>query len=275
MTHLDTKIRDRILKTRLFILDLDGTVYLGETLIPGAKDFINRLYSLHIPYVFLTNNSSRNARFYRNKIAGLGIPVTLENIYTSGQATGIYLAKRKRGARIFVVGTKSLVNELASYGLTVSRGDGDIDFVVAGFDTELTYAKLRTACDLIDRGVRYIASNPDYVCPIGGRRSIPDCGSICFMIEQATGKKPYVIGKPRPDMLRQLALKFSVPMKSVTMIGDRLYTDIAAGRNAGAFSVCVLSGEATRRGIKHSSVKPDAVINSIADLNPLFPAHQR
>jgi 4-nitrophenyl phosphatase len=274
MTHLDTKIRDRIRKTRLFILDLDGTVYLGETLIPGAKDFINKLYKLHIPYVFLTNNSSRNAHCYRDKIAALGIPVTLENIYTSGQATGIYLAKRKPGARIFVVGTKAFVNELASYGLTISRGDGPIDFVVAGFDTELTYAKLRTACDLIDRGIRYIASNPDYVCPIGGRRSIPDCGSICFMIEQATGKKPYVIGKPRPDMVRQLAQKFSIPATSVTMIGDRLYTDIAAGRNAGAFSVCVLSGEATRRSIKLSSIKPDAVISSIADLTPLFSAQR-
>jgi 4-nitrophenyl phosphatase len=274
MTHIDAKIRDRIRKTRLFIFDLDGTVYLGKTLIPGARDFINRLCSLHIPYVFLTNNSSRNARYYRNKISNLGIPVTLENIYTSGQATGIYLAKRKRDARIFVVGTKSLVNELASYGLTVSGGGGGVDFVVAGFDTELTYAKLRTACGLIDRGVRYIASNPDYVCPIGGRRSIPDCGSICFMIEQATGKKPYVIGKPRPDMVRQLAQKFSVPTKAITMIGDRLYTDIAAARNAGAFSVCVLSGEAIRRSIKQSSIKPDAVINSIADLNPLFSAHR-
>ena len=275
MTHLVAKIRDRIRKTRLFIFDLDGTVYLGETLIPGARDFINKLCSLHIPYMFLTNNSSRNARRYRNTIAGLDIPVTIENIYTSGQATGSYLAKRKPGARIFVVGTKSLMSELASYGLAVSDGDGDIDFVVTGFDTELTYAKLRTACDLIDRGVSYIATNPDYVCPIGGRRSIPDCGSICFMIEQATGKKPYVIGKPRPDMVRQLAQKFSVPVASVTMIGDRLYTDIAAGKNAGAFSVCVLSGEATRRTINRSSIKPDAVINSIADLNPLFSAHRK
>jgi 4-nitrophenyl phosphatase len=275
MTHLDAKIRNRIRKTRLFILDLDGTVYLGETLIPGARDFIYRLCALHVPYVFLTNNSSRNARHYRDKIARLGIPVTLENIYTSGQATGGYLAKKKPGARIFVIGTKSLVKELASYGLVISEGTGAVDFVVAGFDTELTYAKLRTACNLIDRGVRYIASNPDYVCPIGGKRSIPDCGSICFMIEQATGKKPYVIGKPRPDMVRQLAQKFAVPVASVTMIGDRLYTDIAAGKNAGAFSVCVLSGEATRRSIHRSSVKPDAVFNSIADLNPLFSAHPR
>jgi 4-nitrophenyl phosphatase len=270
MASIPANIRNRIRNTRLFILDLDGTIYLGTTLIRGAREFISTLRDRNIPYVFLTNNSSSSARDYLKKIASLGIPVSHENVYTSGQATGGYIAQKKRGARIFVLGTRALKRELSSYGLVLSNGTGSVDFVVVGFDTELTYEKVRTVCDLVDRGVKYIATNPDYVCPIARKRSIPDCGSICFMIEQATGKKPLVIGKPRPEMIKQLGKKFSVSSSAIAVIGDRLYTDIAAGKNAGAFTICVLSGEATRRAIAQSPIKPDLVIGSINGLNPLF-----
>jgi 4-nitrophenyl phosphatase len=254
----------------LFVFDLDGTMYLGSRLILGAKECITGIRDRHIPYVFLTNNSSRSARYYYRKIGRLGIPVTFDNIFTSGQATGMYLARRKPGARIFVLGTRSLAVELASYGLVPCAGAGPVDFVVAGFDIELTYKKLRTACDLIDRGVPYIATNPDYVCPIDGGRSIPDCGSMCFGIEKATGKRPKVIGKPLPDMVLLLCRKFRVPAAQTVLVGDRLYTDIAAGKNAGALSICVLSGEATPREIARSPVKPDAVLDSVATLDRLL-----
>jgi 4-nitrophenyl phosphatase len=270
MKPIPVLIRERINRTCLFIFDLDGTVYLGDRLIPGAGEFISALRRRNIPYVFLTNNSSRSARYYRKKIGHLGIPVTRDNVFTSGQATGMYLARKKSGARVFVLGTRSLSAELASYGLVPSDGKDSVDFVVAGFDMELTYEKLRRACALIDGGAGYIATNPDYVCPIGPGRSIPDCGSICFMIEQATGKKPYVIGKPRPDMIRFLCRKFSVTANRTAMIGDRLYTDIAAGKNAGALAICVLTGEATAKTIARARIKPDVVMNSLGDLNDLL-----
>lgn len=270
MTSISEKQKNRIRNARLFVLDLDGTVYLGGALIPGAGAFIKNLREQNIPYVFLTNNSSKSAGYYVRKIARLGLPVTLDNVYTSGQATGRFLAEKKTGARLFVMGTRSLVRELGSFGLVCTDGTGPVDFVVAGFDTELTYKKLRTACDLVDRGIPYIATNPDWVCPIEGKRSIPDCGSMCFMIEQATGKKPLVIGKPKPDMVLQLAARFRVPATAVVMIGDRLYTDVAAGKNAGVFAVCVLSGEATTQDVARSKIKPDLVIDSVASLNPLL-----
>lgn len=264
------KIDERIREIRLFLLDLDGTVYRGEELVPGAREFIDHLRQNGIKYVFLTNNSSHSAAEYVTKLTRLGIPVTLENVLTSGQATGAYLARKKRGARVFVLGTRALERELLSYGLASSDGSGEVDFVVAGFDTELTYAKLQAACELIDRGTAYVATNPDLVCPVGANRAIPDCGSICAMIENATGKKPYVIGKPRPEMAESLCSKFTVPPEKTAVIGDRLYTDIAMGRNARLLSICVLTGETKREDIAISPIKPDFTFSSIDELNWFF-----
>jgi NagD protein len=267
----ETRLRD----AALFLLDLDGTIYRGSCLIAGAKEFIENLRSRDIGYIFLTNNSSRTAEEYRLTLETRGIPANPENIFTSGQATGLFLAEKKPQARVFCAGTAALSRELSSYGLQIvecgpQATESDVDFVVVGFDTELTYEKLRIACALIDRGVEYIATNPDYVCPIENGRSIPDCGSICFMIEQATGKKPYVIGKPNPAMVQAAADRLGIPMQRTVLIGDRLYTDIAAGVAAGALSICVLSGESTREDIRRSPFKPDAVIESIDTLNKIF-----
>lgn len=274
MVPLTIKTEEHIKKTRLFLLDLDGTMYLGKKLIPGAKSFIKHLRERGIHYVFLTNNSSRSASDYLRKLTDLGVPATVDNIFTSGQATGMYLSGKKRNSsgnsRVYVVGTSSLAQELASYGLDVTDGKGVVDYVVVGFDTELTYNKIRIACELIDRGVRYIATNPDFVCPIGERRNLPDCGSICFMIEQATGKKPYIIGKPRSGIVDCICNKFQMTHNKVAIIGDRLYTDIRMGRNAGVFTICVLSGESSLKNIKQSLVKPDCTIESIKELNRFF-----
>ncbi len=281
MPLLPKEIEARIRNATLFLLDLDGTIYRGTVLIPGASAFIERLRKRKISYVFLTNNSSCSAEDYRRTLESRKIPAEPENVFTSSQATGLYLSRKKPNARIFVAGTGALCRELASYGLRIvdirsdalqggSPDNGPVDFVVAGFDTELTYEKILIACNCIDRGVEYIATNPDYVCPIEDGRSIPDCGSICFMIEQATGKKPYVIGKPNPAMVHAVCDRLNVPMRKTVLIGDRLYTDIAAGRAAGALTICVLSGESTRADIDKSPFKPDAVIESIDSLNTVF-----
>ncbi len=270
MHSLSKKIQERIRQTRLFFLDLDGTVYLGETLIPGARQFVEHLRKQQKRYIFLTNNSSRNAAEYLKKLVALGIPATIENVFTSGQATGIFISRKKPGARLYVVGTRSLARELASYGLSVSDGKGAVDYVVVGFDTELTYDKIRTACELVDRGAGYIATNPDFVCPVGEKKNIPDCGSICFMIEQATGKKPHIIGKPHTDMVDIICRKFNVTKDKAVIIGDRLYTDIMLGRNSGVFTICVLSGESSLSDIKRSPIKPDCIVVSINELNRFF-----
>jgi len=268
MTILSKRAAERIGQTRLFLLDLDGTVYLGNRLINGAAAFIENLRRRNIPYVFLTNNSSECAAGYVKKINRIGIPAGRDNVFTSGQAAGMWLARKKRGALVYVLGTAALRRELASYGCRISDGRGRVDFMVAGFDTELNYKKLLIACELLDKGAGYIATNPDWVCPVGGGRYIPDCGSMCFMLERATGRKPLVIGKPRPDMVRLLCAKHGVAPGRCAMIGDRLYTDIAAGKNAGVLSVCVLSGETTAADVRKSTIKPDIVVRSIDDLNP-------
>jgi 4-nitrophenyl phosphatase len=270
MNRAAKKIDERIREIRLFLLDLDGTVYRGDELVPGALEFISRLRESNIRYVFLTNNSSHSAGEYVTKLTRLSIPATLENVFTSGQATGIYLSRKKPDGRVFVLGTRALRTELASYGLLPVDASGPVDFVVAGFDTELTYAKLLDACALIGRGVDYVATNPDLVCPVGKNESVPDCGSICLMIEHATGKKPYVIGKPRPEMAEILCGKFIIPPEKTAIIGDRLYTDIAMGRNAGILSIAVLTGETTREQIEFSEVKPDYTFSSIDELNGVF-----
>ncbi len=261
----------RILETQLFLLDLDGTVYLENELIPGVKNFTQYLNRFHIPYVFITNNSSHSAKEYLTKITRLGIKVTIDNILTSGQASGLYLSKICHCARIFVVGTQALKDELSGLGHQICENSEEpVDYIVVGFDTELTYAKIKAACTLIDKGAGFIATNPDLVCPIKGKRYIPDCGSIYTMIENATGKRAVIIGKPNSTIIDIVKERYDLSVDKISVIGDRLYTDIALGRNNAIFTFCVLSGESTIDDIKKSPWKPDQVISSIDFLNGAF-----
>jgi 4-nitrophenyl phosphatase len=263
-----TQLAARLDDVKLFLLDLDGTVYLEDELIPGAVEFIQRLRALSLQYVFVTNNSSRSAQHYLEKLTRLGFLVTLENIFTSGQATAHYLNRLKSHPSIYLVGTSALHAELTSYGITIREEiDGLIDYLVVGFDRELTYAKLEAACELLDRGVPFVATNPDLVCPIRDHRYIPDCGSICAMLENATGRKPVYIGKPDKTMVSILSEQKKVALDRIAMIGDRLYTDIALGANAGIMTICVLSGESDALQVSNSPHRPDFVIDSIAVLN--------
>ncbi|NLW32036.1 MAG: HAD-IIA family hydrolase [Fibrobacter sp.] len=255
---------------RLFLIDLDGTVYIEGKLIPGVHGFINSLNRLGIHFLFITNNSSRNASQYVHKLNKLGISVTEKNILTSGQATGAYISKKKNNARLFVIGTSSLKNELETYGLRIEEDpDKEIDYVVVGFDTELTYQKLKAACYILScDSTGFVATNPDLVCPVDKKRFIPDCGSICNILENATGRQPIFIGKPHTTMINLVRSRFNVTADKIAVIGDRLYTDIALGYNAGIMTICVLSGEATLQEISKSPFKPDVVIPKISDLNP-------
>jgi len=262
---------EKIRNVQLFILDLDGTVYLENELIPGAFEFIENLAGRGISCLFLTNNSSQGTAEYVRKLKSLGITAAENCILTSGQATGIYLAQSSGVSKVFVVGTDALKHELAMQGHCICDDRLErVDCVVAGFDTELTYQKVIAACRYIENGADFIATNPDLVCPVKGKRYIPDCGSIYKLIENATGRKPFVIGKPSSIMSNIISSRFHISFDQMAVIGDRLYTDIAFGKNASIYSVCVLTGETSAGDILVSPWKPDLVISSISFLNNAF-----
>uniref|UniRef100_A0A7C5V4S7 Acid sugar phosphatase n=1 Tax=Caldicellulosiruptor owensensis TaxID=55205 RepID=A0A7C5V4S7_9FIRM len=254
----------------LFLLDLDGTVYLGERVFEGAREFIKLLKESRKDFLFLTNNSSKSSEDYYSKLLNMGFEITKENIFTSGQAIGIYIKtihKKEKPPAVYVVGTSSLKRELNSMGISiVERLDCDIDYLVVGFDTELTYKKLLDACELIRREVPFLATNPDLVCPLDGGRYIPDCGSICIMLENATKKRPVFVGKPSFIMVDIISNFKEVDRNKIAMIGDRLYTDIKMAKDSGMVAVLVLSGETRMEDVEVSSLKPDLIYGSIKDI---------
>ena len=250
---------------RLFLLDMDGTIYLSETLFDGTLDFLRHVKQSGGRYVFLTNNSSRGTDAYVQKLARLGIGASPEEFFTSADATILYLKKTYQNAVYYVCGTESLKKQLRAAGLAVAdRLRDDITAVLLGYDTELTYEKLETCCILLGRGLDYIATHPDMVCPTW-YGSAPDCGSVIEMLFTATGRKPKIIGKPQPEMALAAMEKFGCTKEETCLIGDRLYTDIACGVNAGIDTVLVLSGETKEADLAGSAVQPTFVLGSVAD----------
>ncbi len=258
---------DKLLKNKkLFLLDMDGTVYIEQTLIPGAKEFLDALIRQNKRYVFLTNNSSKNVIDYVKKLNSLGIIADSSNIFSSSQATALYLKENNFSINLYVVGTDAFKEELTSFGFNIIENTENVKVLVVGFDTELTYRKIQDACELIDAGIPYIATNPDLVCPISNGKFIPDCGAICNMLELATNKLPKYIGKPRKEMVEIVAKKEKTNLDDIAIVGDRLYTDIACGLNAGITNAVVLTGETKKEHLKDTSFTPDFVFDSINDL---------
>ena len=250
----------------LFLLDMDGTVNLGYDPIDGAKEFLETLKEQGKNYIFLTNNSSKSASDYVEKMRSLGFPCESENVFTSGMAAGMFFEENKKGSKVYVCGTKSLKNELKNYDVDMSESGEDADTVLLGYDTELDYKKIRTVCDLLDGGADYYATNIDMVCPIEGGRYLPDCGSFADMFEQAVKRRPRFLGKPDRTMIDIIAKAQGVPYENIAMVGDRIYTDVKTGINAGVTSVLVLSGETTMEDYKKSDVKPDYILDSVKDI---------
>ncbi len=257
-------LKEKLQNIELFLLDMDGTIYLDEDLFDGSLEFINTLIDNKTPYIFLTNNSSKNTSDYVKKLNRLMIPGDEKNIFTSGDAMGIYLNKNYPNRKIYLVGTKSLHEQLRNANIIFD--DQNPDIVVIGFDRELNYQKLEKACEFIDHGAIFLATNCDIVCPIKDHRYIPDCGSICQMITNATGKIPTYIGKPSPEMIYIISNKLNIPTEKIAVVGDRVYTDITAGYNANSYTICVLSGESTMDTINKSTIKPNLIVNSVKDL---------
>jgi len=252
----------------LFLLDMDGTLYLGDQVLPGAIDFVRRLGESGRQWIYLTNNSSRAGEDYIVRLQGLGFPCEKENVFTSGMATAMYLLEHFPGQTVYPVGTAAFCRELARYG--VRLGEDGPAAVAVGFDRELTYEKLEKAVRFLRRGAAFIAANPDWVCPMPAGEVLPDCGSICALLTAATGCDPLYIGKPHRRMVDILSRDRGVPNGRIACVGDRLYTDIAVAVNAGAVSVLVLSGETNREMLEASPVKPDYVFDGVASLTPLL-----
>ncbi len=246
-------------KKKLFLLDMDGTIYLDETLFPGVPEFLARIRERGGRYLFLTNNSSRGLDGYLAKMARLGIPAGEEDFLTSADATVRVLKQEYPGRLVYVMGTESLKDQLRREGIAVTdRPDEAVSVLLAGFDRELTFRKLEDACILLNRGADFLATNPDWVCPVSFGY-VPDCGSMCEMLWHATGRKPRVIGKPQPDMVFLAMERTGFAPEETLLIGDRLYTDIACGVNAGVDTAFVLSGEGTMEDIKTMGIEPATV----------------
>lgn len=258
---------NKLKEKKCFLLDMDGTIYLGDELIDGAKEFLEKVKEKNKKYLFLTNNSSKSKSSYVEKLGKLGIKAEEEEIFTSGEATTIYLNKIKQGAKIFLLGTKALENEFEKAGFQlIKERDQKIDFVVLGFDTTLTYEKLWIACDYISEGVEYVATHPDFVCPLAGGKCMPDVGSIMALIKGTTGKEPLVVGKPNKYIVEGILEKYKLNKEDIGIVGDRLYTDIRTGLDNGFSSILVMSGETDENMLKNTDFIPNYVFDSIKDM---------
>lgn len=249
---------------RGFLLDMDGTFNLGDHLINGALKFIDVLNSQGKQFLFLTNNSSKHSQQYADKITRLGLSISVQRILTSGEATALYLRQKNPDARLFVVGTPALKAEFRSKGFKLVQDQPDI--AVLGFDTTLTYNKLWKLCDYVRAGLPYIATHPDFNCPTE-TGYMPDTGAMIAFVKASTGREPdLVVGKPNRMIVDAAAVKMSIPIQSLAMIGDRLYTDIALGLTSGITTILVLSGETNRDDLVNSQFQPDYIFNDVGEV---------
>ena len=265
---------DRCRQIKHVALDMDGTIYMGSTLFPWTIGFLRELREGGVNYSFLTNNPTRSVKDYVKKLRGLGIDATPEEIYTTAVATIDYLHQNYPEARrLFVLGTPSMTAEFEAAGFEMTADDPEDvpDVLVVAFDTTLEYRRLCRASWWASQGIPYIATNPDKVCPTDKPEVLVDCGSICKCIEYATDRRPdVVIGKPNPDMLTCIMSRYGLKPEEVAMCGDRIYTDVATARNAGALGVLVLSGETTLSTALASDPRPDIIARDVACFGSLL-----
>ena len=246
-----------------FMIDMDGTVYKGGDLIPGATDFIASLKARNIPFVFLTNNSSHSRSYYYEKLTRMGFDVTLDNVLTSNIATIRFVLSERPGKKVYVVGSPDVTKEVRSAGINVVEEDPDIVYLT--FDRTITYEKINKAYKALCKGAELIATHPDDVCPTETDYDI-DIGPFIRMFEQMCQTTATIIGKPNRLMLEMAALHMGVDPQGTVMVGDRLYTDIRMGNLAGTATILVLSGETSREELKDSDVIPTHVLESVADI---------
>lgn len=254
------------LKTiKLFVLDMDGTIYLGDTILPGAIEFVKTARETGRRVVFFTNNASKNPNNYVDKLNKMGFGAVRSDVVTAGDVTIEYLKRNRKGEAVYLVGTPALEQSFKDAGIELSE---QANIVVSSFDTTLTYEKLVIACDLIRNGADFYSTHPDFNCPTENG-FIPDSGAIAALITASTGVLPKYFGKPHKETADMISNLFGVPFDETAIVGDRLYTDIALGRNNGLMSVLVLSGETKIEDVNDDNA-PDIILSGIGEIVNYF-----
>ena len=260
------ELREQLAKVRCFLLDMDGTFYLGNRLIEGSLDFLQAVKETGRQTLFLTNNSSRSGALYEEKLARMGVPPEFRRVLTSGQAAARYVNHAYPGKKAFLLANAAVTRDMIALGVQVDQQHPD--YVLVTFDTELDYAKMTALCDFARAGLPLIATHPDFNCPVENG-FIPDIGAILAFVKASTGREPdVVIGKPNQGIVREAERLTGLDRGQMAMVGDRLYTDIATGENCGMTSILVMSGETTKEMAEASSVKPTMTFGKLADMIP-------
>ena len=258
----------KIDEIKCFILDMDGTIYLGNDLFPFTPAFLDKCKETGREMYYFTNNSSKSQQAYIDKLNKMGIPIGKKQMMISSHVLIKYLQKNHPGQSIYVVGTPSLIGEFESFDMNLV--DEDPDIVVLGFDTTLTYEKMSKACHYVRHGCIYYGINQDWNCPIEGGEFIPDCGSMAKMIEGSTGRWPEFFGKPSKHTLEHIISETGYQPNEIAIVGDRLYTDIAVADGSEVTSIMVLTGEATLEDLAASDIKPDMILDSLEDITAML-----
>lgn len=248
----------------LFVLDMDGTIYLGDHLIDGALDFIRKLEEQGGDYVFLTNNASRIPTYYQEKLFKMGLEVPVSKIITAGDVTIQYLKDVYPDKRVYLNGTPLLEQSFKDHGIQLV--DENPDVAVQSFDTTLTYEKLDKICRFVRDGVPFIATHKDINCPTHDG-FMPDSGAICAAITASTGVAPRFLGKPYGETVEMVSAITGYLPEHMAFVGDRIYTDVATGVNNGAKGFLVLTGEADWQTVEKSAIKPDTVFDSLQEMS--------
>lgn len=263
-------------KIKLFVLDMDGTFYLGDRILPESLRFVRRANETGRKFLFFTNNSSKTPTLYIKKLADMGMEIARKDIVTSGDVTIDYLQSHHKGASVYLLGTEALCEDFRAAGIQFVSGEGEDgdptgipDVVVCAFDTELTYYKLERACTYIRHGAVFLATHLDINCPTE-KGFIPDCGSFCAAIELSTGCRPKYLGKPYSETVEKIVSHTGFDRNEIAFVGDRIYTDVAAGVKNGAKGFLVLSGETKAEDIAASVIKPDAVFTDLGEIADLL-----
>lgn len=254
-------------RIRAFIFDLDGTVYLGEKAIPGAVETIATLRARGMKTVFISNKPLEPGRVYAEKLSRLGIPATADDVITSVNVLANFFQRTAPGARVFVIGEQPLIDELQRAGLNIVEEPAQIDYVIAAFDRTFDYRKWNIAFQAIKfHDAHFVATNADKSCPVDGGE-IPDCAGIIAALETTTGKKvEFVAGKPSPLIIQTATERMNVCVEECLVVGDRLETDIAMGRAAGAQTALVLTGVTRREDLASALAQPDYVLENVGAL---------
>ncbi|MEW6354744.1 MAG: HAD-IIA family hydrolase [Planctomycetota bacterium] len=252
---------------RGYIFDLDGTIYRGPSLIPGAKETIEWLRGKGAGCLFLSNKAIQTRETYAKKLNDLGIPVEVGDVINSSLVTASYLAEHEPKARLYVIGERPLIDELAAAGLRLAESPDETDIVVVSFDRTFHYGKLDFAFNAIKRGARIIATNADKTCPVEDGVELPDAAPIIGALKAVTGKGPErVMGKPSTLILEVACRRLGLDPCDCLMVGDRLETDMVMGRAAGMGTALVLSGVTQRNDLDKMDIKPDYILESVADI---------